>query len=317
MKIALACGGTAGHIFPAIAFAQRATNYQLIFIGGNRFEKEIIPEYNFRFYQLKIVRKSIFKLIHSVWKAISILRHEKCQAVLATGGYATFPVILAALVLRIPYFLHEQNVLPGRLNRLVSIGANKVFVSFEESHKYFKNGIVTGNPVREEIADLSKTITPHYPPKKILIFGGSLGSSSLNQLAQELKKSPEYEIININSYTNKIIEYYQLVDFVICRAGATSIAEILSLGLPALYVPYPLAKDDHQTYNAEAIVKKNLGFTLQDNDLSVENVSNILTSSKIPGVIKQIAIYNKNNHEDKKILTMINEINQAIGKKEV
>lgn len=314
MKIAVACGGTAGHIFPAIAFAQYAADQQLIFVGGNRFEKQIIPSYDYRFYQLKIVRKNVFKLFHSFLKAIYVLKHEKCQAVLATGGYATLPVLMAAIVLRIPFFLHEQNVLPGRLNRLFSRFAANVFISFEESRKYFKKCLLVGNPVRKEVDLLSDQINPNFPARRILVFGGSLGSKSLNTLAEKLKKRAEYQITHIISYTDRIIDYYQDSDFIICRAGATSIAEITALGIPALYVPYPLAKDDHQSLNAAAIVKNNWGFTIADSELSEKKVVDLLRSQRVREVTKTMAQQKRINRQKQKVKLILNEMKRAVVK---
>jgi len=314
MKIAIACGGTAGHIFPAIAFAQYAQTHQIIFIGGDRFEKKIIPEYDFRFYQLKVMRKNIWKLIHSFFKTIQILRHEKCQVVLATGGYATLPVLLAAIVLRIPFFLHEQNVLPGRLNRLFARLAQKVFISYEESSSYFQNSCFTANPVRKEVAQLAESIRPQFPPKKILIFGGSLGSRNLNILAEKMKKYQQYQIMHISSYTDRIVELYQDADFIVCRAGATSIAEITSLGIPALYVPYPLAKDDHQTLNAKVAVKQGSGFTIQDQELSEQKLVKILQSPEIKEMIKTLSRQKRTRHDQKKVQLMLELMQKAVVK---
>jgi len=295
MKLLITCGGTAGHVFPAIAFAdQIKSNADIVFVGGSRLEKDIVPKHGFSFTEIPVSRKNPFVLIQSIFMALIILLKQKPDAIFATGGYVTLPVLIVAIFLRKPYFIHEQNLLPGRLNRLFARRAKNVFISFAGSAEYFQRSFLTGNPVRNSIVSLGKEKRYTANIKSVLIFGGSLGSKSLNKLAKEIEAKSSLQVIHISKFKDNIEEDYKRADMVICRAGATSISEILALGMPAILVPYPLAKDNHQEYNAKDLVYQNLAFMLKDQDLSVEKVEEIIhNNTLLKETIHNLEVYKK------------------------
>ncbi|MFC1617338.1 glycosyltransferase [Candidatus Margulisiibacteriota bacterium] len=187
--IAFTFGGTGGHIYPCIALAQEIDPKNSFFIGSlDRNDGEIILKYGYSFIGIPSSRKNPFIIIKSFFKARDILKRSNPKLLISAGGYLTFAVVLAAYSLGIPINLFEQNILPGRVNRYLGFLAQKIFISFKGSEKYFpKNKVVlSGNPVRKlfledtfynQVKDLEPNI-PDLP--KILIFGGSQGALGLN-----------------------------------------------------------------------------------------------------------------------------------------
>lgn len=310
--ILIACGGTGGHVYPGIAIAQALRSEKVVFVGSkNRQDSKIIPEYGYPFYSITASPKNIFKLGMGLIQSLKIIKKEKPSVVLGTGSYHTIPVILAAKLKGIPILLLEQNVIPGRVNRLLSRIANRVCMSFEDSRVYFKtkNSVVTGNPVRmsfksnPSIPELEQVLNDSR--QMVLVFGGSQGARALNETVASLYLNPEithsfvtvhiagtvlfektypkqsYGVIKnaegliqaiVLPYAEDMGTLYKRASLVISRSGATTIAELLVFKKPAILVPYPFATDNHQVANAEAFCRDGKGLILFESDLSAKRL---------------------------------------------
>lgn len=320
-KRAYTCGGTGGHVYPIIAIAQELSDTDAIFIGSeNREDSHIIPRYGYNFKSITASNKNIFKIIKGFLQARKILRHEKVTCLISSGGYLTLPVVLAAASYRLPIYLLEQNVIPGRVNRLLSYLATLTCLTFEESRSFFKTSklMITGNPVRKQFLEdaqfkwLKKIDRPQLPA--VLVFGGSQGSKSLNGLffdhhvhflyapeclihitgknafegiENKYKKIPNLQIeslpegsiiknkngdikIILMPYFEKMDWLYENVTWVVSRAGATTLAELLYFSKKAVLIPYPFAKDNHQVLNAEAFIKMGSGKWMSEDVLTFD-----------------------------------------------
>ena len=222
-KVIFTTGGTGGHIYPALSIAKklREKNTDILFIGTkHRMEKELIPNENFKFIGLDILPlKSIisfFKMAGAVFKTIGILKKEKPTEIIGFGNYITIPVLVAAIVLRIPYYLQEQNCTMGQANKYFYRWAKKVFIAFENTldsvpEKYKSKFIVTGNPLREEFYNKNKNeerkkLEIGGDEKVILVIGGSLGAKSINEaVVKNWEKIILDEKINYSGEQEKII----------------------------------------------------------------------------------------------------------------
>lgn len=235
-------------------------------------------------------------------EAFGILRKFKPDLVIGTGGYASAAVVMAGRLRGGKTLIHEQNVLPGRTNLWLSKFVSKICVTFEDSMKHFPKGktVVTGLPIRSELLLL--------PDKKaaraamglnldvftILVLGGSQGAKKLNQIvgdsiaglkglpiqimhqagqknfeeAEERCKSAGWQRYNVRPYLDDMQSAYGAADLVICRCGASTIAEITAIGLPAILVPYPYAYADHQRYNGEFVAGQGGGILICEADLN-------------------------------------------------
>ena len=290
MKIAIAAGGTGGHIYPAGAFANYAQSHgaEVVWIGSNaRMEKDIVKTLNVPFMGFGIERPSEHPLwlVHDItaWFAIrNYLKTFKADCVVSAGGYISFFAASAARSLGIPYFMMEQNAFPGRVTRMMQKKAQAIFTAFEESKTYFKsktNVLVTGNPVRNDIKKRTKT------GNRCVVMGGSLGARAVNEAVKQLLNEGFFESSNIPvlwitgtrdyesikaavnpgtmlelcEYRHDMAAVFAEARCMIARAGAMTVSECAVSGIPMLLVPYPYAKDDHQRLNAEAVEKRGGG----------------------------------------------------------
>lgn len=263
------------------------------------------------------------KLIVSFLQTYFILRNIQPHVVIGTGGYVSGPVLKTAILMKIPTLIQEQNSYPGVTTRLLAPNVNEVHLSFKSSIKYFpnaKNLCVTGNPTRGSLENINiKDALSYFGLESdndkitILVLGGSLGAQSINHailkyLEKLLKKGYRIiwqtgtdgyknisesmklissESISIKPFIDRMDYAYAVSDLVVCRAGATTIAELTRLGKPSILVPYPLAAADHQTENAKAVAES--GAAVMINDFEIED--------KLETVITKII-------EDKKLSDM-------------
>ena len=263
---------------------------KITFVGGSRkLEKKLMQYYEADFIPLKIeglkgmglkMIKSLFILPFSLLKSFSILKRLKPHLVIGAGGYSSGPIVMLAAWIKIPTLIMEQNRHPGFTNRTLLRWANTAAVAFENSLVEFKGkGIYTGNPVRDEFYNLKAK--SRNSKLSILIFGGSQGSHFLNQgiinMLSYLMKDKhilvishqtgekDYEWVK-NSYAacglknvtvapffHNMAEYYQKSDLIICRAGATTLSELIAAQKASLLVPFAAAADNHQTLNAREL----------------------------------------------------------------
>ncbi len=235
------------------------------------------------------------------WKdSRALLQRFRPDCVLGMGGYLSAPVIFTAHAMGIKTMIHEQNVFPGLANRWLDRWADSVAVSFSESQSYFKNKNiwVSGLPVRPEIGQVDqktgrKRLGLEPDKLTIFVFGGSLGAQKLNTVAvsawTELQKKLPFQVLHVTGskdfervqslykgldipakvlpYCHQMADAYAAADGVICRAGATTVAELLAVGRPALLVPYPYASNNHQLFNAKVLTSSGKGALVLDQNL--------------------------------------------------
>lgn len=322
MKIAIAAGGTGGHIYPGIAIAEelksRDPSNSIVFIGSHYgLEKTLVPKEGFdiKLIHAKGIARTIsFKALSAPFIAIAgfiesliFLSTYKPQCVIVTGGYVSFPVAIAAKWLGIKIYLHEQNVLPGFSVKIISKIASKIILSFEESLEYME-GIVLGNPVRKRIKAIKRK---EMVGKQVLVVGGSQGARSINQAIidnMETFKKSGIEIFHIIgdrdfktfivvdkpfyhpiSYMYNIEDALAKADLVVSRAGATAISEFLCLGIPSILIPFPYAAENHQELNAKVVESSGASKCLLDDqleklpDMIIDMVSNKELLQKMGG----------------------------------
>jgi UDP-N-acetylglucosamine--N-acetylmuramyl-(pentapeptide) pyrophosphoryl-undecaprenol N-acetylglucosamine transferase len=240
-----------------------------------------------------------------------ILKRFRPDLVLGVGGYAAAPLCLAARGMQIGFFIHEQNAIPGLTNRLLARFARKIFISLDEAEKFFAGGdvVLTGNPVRRAILeqfaqDFQKLpAATHGADVSLLVFGGSQGARSINRafidaagylapLRERLtvvhqtgehdrqEVDAAYRQAGLNAtvlpFIDDMATAYRQADLVVCRGGATTIAEVTACGKPCLFIPFPHAVDDHQRKNAEALLKKDAGFMLLERELTGERLATMI-----------------------------------------
>ncbi len=305
MRAILAGGGTGGHVIPALAVANELKkNYgaEVLFIGTARgIENRLVPAAG---YPLQLVRvgalknvslmtraKTAFELPRAVWDAGRMLNEFAPDVVIGVGGYASGPAMLAAVVKHIPTLAFEPNVVPGFANRVVARLVSGAAVHFEETAKYFRRAEVTGVPVRQAFFEI--------PEKRggtptLLVFGGSQGAHAINEamircLPELRRQAPGIHIIHQTGerdYNGALAAYKSLgesaevfrfiddmpaafarADLVVCRSGASTVAEITAAGKPAIFVPFPRAADDHQRVNAEALARSGAAVVVEESKL--------------------------------------------------
>lgn len=320
MKIILTAGGTGGHIYPALSVLdtiKKDKNNEYLYIGTkDRMESDLIPSLDIPYKSLEIygLSKNIVKdiknincILKSIKESKKIIKDFKPNAVIAFGGYVTLPVILAAKKLKVKVYIHEQNYIPGKVNKYLSKYADAIFVSFEETGKFFKNKnvVYTGNPCSERaktISPIDKTTLGFTKEKKlILIVMGSMGSSVVNDKLKEFLQTfeePDKEILFVTGkklYDNfkdiklpkstKVVPYIdnlsglmKQTDLIISRAGASTISEILALDLPSILIPSPYVANNHQYYNALDLQKRGVSLMLEQDKLDADTLKKYIKS---------------------------------------
>ena len=331
MKIVVTAGGTMGHINPALAiideFKKHDKNLEVIYFGThNRMEKDIIPNLGYRYIPLEIYgfSKNIGRDIKNVFlvkKAISnvrcLLKEEKPDVVIGVGGYVTYPVILAAHKEHIKIFIHEQNSIPGKSNKMISKYADLIGVTFKESENHLKTKgkiILTGHPCgawAKEVPEKNKKDFMMRPDKKLItIVAGSLGSGSLNEKMLSFLKSigtQNYEVcyitgkghfeefkqnafpsnVHILPYVEGLPGLLKISDVVISRAGAGSLSEIMALKKLAIIIPSPNVANNHQYYNAKELSDKGLIYLLEEKDLTSSSLEEAISKMLWDTAFKQ------------------------------
>lgn len=240
-----------------------------------------------------------FKLMNSLWKSRKIIKRFKPDAVIGTGGFASGPLLQMANSMNIPTVIQEQNSYPGITNKMLSKKANAICVAYENLERFFpKDKIVfTGNPVRQDLLDVENKRSEGISyfkldanKKTLLVLGGSLGARRINQLIEkeldfllangiqifwqcgklyyeDYKKYNDKENVQVVAFIDRMDLIYAAADFVISRAGASSVSELCLVGKPTIFIPSPNVAEDHQTKNAKAIVEKNGAILLKESEL--------------------------------------------------
>jgi UDP-N-acetylglucosamine--N-acetylmuramyl-(pentapeptide) pyrophosphoryl-undecaprenol N-acetylglucosamine transferase len=314
MKVLIAAGGTGGHIYPGIAVAKeimrRDATSEVLFVGTARgLETKIVPDNGFQLSLIKSAGlknvgfvgklKGLFILPQSFLEARRLIKDFKPDVVIGAGGYVSGPVLLMASLMRVPTLVMDSNALPGFTNRRLAPFVTKAALTFDEALPFFgKKGIVTGNPVRKEFFD----ILPKSRGEKVnlLIFGGSQGARAINNAmgdALELLPKDKLQITHqagefdfeklketysrsffsdadVRPYISNMVDEFAKADLVICRAGATTCAELSAAGKAAIMIPLPTAADDHQRKNAEALQTAGAAKMILQRDLTGESLAN-------------------------------------------
>lgn len=317
LRVIISGGGTGGHIFPAISIAnalkEKHPECKILFVGAEgRMEMKKVPAAGYEIKALPICgfdRKNLLKNITVIYKILKskriarkIIKDFKPMAAVGVGGYASGPTLNVAEEMGIPTLLQEQNSYAGVTNKLLAKRADKICVAYEGMERFFPKEkiVLTGNPVRQDLLNHSKTreeILKEYgfdPKRKtLLIIGGSLGARTINEsvlgqltliqdsniqiiwqtggyyfqdIQQELKEKRKPENLIVTDFITHMSEAYAAADLVISRAGASSISELCLLGKPSILVPSPNVAEDHQTKNAMALVNKEAAILVKDNE---------------------------------------------------
>jgi UDP-N-acetylglucosamine--N-acetylmuramyl-(pentapeptide) pyrophosphoryl-undecaprenol N-acetylglucosamine transferase len=308
-------GGTGGHVFPGLAVARylREAGWRVVWLGAKTgMEATLVPKHG---YEMAWVSFSglrgkgpatLFllptKLLLAFWQSARAILAVRPDVVLGMGGYMSFPGGMMAALLGKPLVVHEQNSVPGLANKVLASVADRVLCAFPGA---LKRGTVTGNPVRPEIAAIAapeNRYAGRSGPLRVLVAGGSLGAKALNDIvpraialipdaqrplvthqsgAQHVESLRQaYSVAGISAKTPAFIEdmaaAYAEADLVVCRAGATTIAEIAAAGVASILVPYPHAVDDHQTANARFLTDAGAAVLLPQSGLSAERLAELL-----------------------------------------
>jgi UDP-N-acetylglucosamine--N-acetylmuramyl-(pentapeptide) pyrophosphoryl-undecaprenol N-acetylglucosamine transferase len=317
MRVIIAGGGTGGHLFPGIAVAReiqrRHPGSEILFVGAEQgIETRIVPKEGFPLKTLPLggikgvgwIRRlrNLVSTALGIQRAKKILREFKPDAVIGVGGYASFPIITAAILGRYPRVIMEQNSIPGLANRTLGRWVNFAAVTDPRTQSYFgPRAVVTGNPVRPEF----KSVAPktHVPPYTILIFGGSQGARSINKAVVEALESladwkdrlrfvhqtgeRQLEEVkeayngrgftaDVRTFFNDFHQQYAVADLIIARSGATTVAEIKAAGRAAILIPFPFAADDHQTKNARAMVDEKAAVLIENSQLGGKRLADAI-----------------------------------------
>jgi UDP-N-acetylglucosamine--N-acetylmuramyl-(pentapeptide) pyrophosphoryl-undecaprenol N-acetylglucosamine transferase len=291
-RLLIAASGTGGHLFPAIAVAEKLPDYDIEWLGvPDRLETQLVPA-TYRLHTVPVegfqkrgldVLRVMFKLVRSLWQVRQLLQQGKFQGVFTTGGYIAAPAVIAARSLGIPVILHESNALPGKVTRLLSPWCDVVAIGFATAAQYLPRAqqtLYTGTPVRgpflqtppPELTDLP--IPADVP--LLAVVGGSQGAVAVNRLVREC--APEWLDAGIwivhqtgdNDPDVKALQHphyfplpfysnmaglFRRANLVIGRSGAGTLTELAITHTPSILIPYPFAADDHQAYNAEVFAK--------------------------------------------------------------
>lgn len=297
-------------------FKEKDKNSKFLYIGTtDRMEKDIIPKENIDYVGIEMLginRHNIFKnfrvikcYINAVKKAKEELIKFKPDLVIGFGGYISAPVIYAAKKLNIKTMIHEQNSIPGVSNKFLSKFADEILISFEESKKYFEhnNIVYSGNPRSEQIKDVKKISKTTLGFKKelplVIIVMGSLGSMTITNKLKNIVssfKGKKYQVLLItgkNYYDEykdiklpsnvKIMPFYDNLiaimkdaDLMVTRSGASTIAEITSIGLPSIMVPSPYVTNDHQMKNAKALEDDGACKIIEEENFNANNLIKLI-----------------------------------------
>ena len=289
-------------------FLRRDDQTRIIFIGTKKgIESKLLGQLGYELREIdiegvsgrggKALLRGAYQIPKSIWQSRCILKQFCPQIVFGVGGYASGPAVLAAFFMRIPTAIAEQNAIPGITNRILGNFADKIFVTYAQTKTYFPQTkvILSGNPVRAAfVGDRSKE-KEKRDYRQLLVFGGSQGAEAINnsimgilpqlqnmknkvnvlhqtgsRQAEEIKKA--YEQFGIQAKVTPFIVdmagAYADADLIICRAGATSLAEITAAGKAAILIPYPWAASDHQLKNAQALATEGAALMIPERELN-------------------------------------------------
>jgi len=310
---------------------RRNASSKVRFVGTARgLENRLVPQAGFELSLIEssglknvssMARmKGILVLPKSFTSALSVIREFKPDVVVGAGGYVSGPVVMMAALMRRPTLVMDSNALPGWTNRMLARFVDRAAVSFDQALPFFRGkGVVTGNPVRREFFEI--------PPKQrdasrfsLLVFGGSQGARAINEAIvaalPQLKASPvrlrikhqtgpaDFEKVKaaydgmgwnddaeVRSYIDNMVDDFAQADLVVCRAGATTTAELIAAGKASVMIPFPLAADDHQRKNAEALESSGAAKMILQKDLTADGLGKaIIELAEHPETIDEMEV---------------------------
>ena len=313
MKFLMAAGGTGGHITPGIAIATMLKNkgHEVIFVGTeNGLETDLVPKAGF---ELKYIHarglkggvinnvKALIELGKGIKECEKLIKTEKPDMVMGTGGYVTAPLMIAGINLKVPTMIHESNALPGKTTKWLARKVSCVAVGFEDAKirlGNLDNVICTGNPNKMGMINMPKKEAKeklNVNGKLVLVFGGSQGAKKINEtmitlinsnsfqgyhviyatgpkhyenIIAELKEIPEN--VKVEKYIYNMEEVMRASDIVVCRSGALTVSELSTVGVGSILIPFPYAAENHQYYNAKTLEDAGAGIIIEEKDLTPE-----------------------------------------------
>ena len=308
-------GGTGGHVFPALAVADylRARDWRVVWLGARTgMEATLVPQHGYelapiRFAGLRgkgLAAKLLLplNLLVAFWQSLRAIRAHRPDVVLGMGGYIAFPGGMMAALLGRPLAIHEQNSIAGLANRVLAGVADRILVAFPGA---LPKSEPTGNPVREAIARVAppaQRFAGRSGPLRVLVVGGSLGAAALNERVPEaialLAAGDRPRVVHQSGakhlealraryaaagvaadlvpFIDDMAQAYAEADVAICRAGATTVAELAAVGVASILVPFPFAVDDHQTTNARYLADADAALLVPQRELTAEKLAEAL-----------------------------------------
>ncbi|MGH9662768.1 MAG: undecaprenyldiphospho-muramoylpentapeptide beta-N-acetylglucosaminyltransferase, partial [Bryobacteraceae bacterium] len=307
----MAGGGTGGHVMPLLAVAAelRRRSHEVVFIGtAAGLESRLVPAGGYRIEYIEIgglrglglARRmaTLLQLPKATRRAMSILAEEQPGAVFSLGGYVAAPVVLAAILARVPVVAMEPNAIPGVTNHRLGRWTTRTLLAFPEASAYFPRGTteVTGLPVREAFFNIE--VKPRDRVFHVLVTGGSQGSRTLNHAARDawplLERAAApvtmtlqtgaaaYEEMRATfggvsvAFLDDMPAAYAAADLIVCRSGAATLAELAAAAKPGILVPYPHAADDHQLHNAEVFGRAGAARIVRDHEMTGERLAQLI-----------------------------------------
>ena len=303
-KVFLVAGGSGGHLFPALSVLDQLNGYETLILTDQRTE-QYLKKLGVKYRKIITAKMHInlflifnlIKLFFSILDNIVIILKRKPDIIIGFGGYSSIPTLIAAKILKKKIIIHEQNAIMGKTNRILSKIADIVAITFPKTKFAPNNAIYTGIPLRRK----KKIKNLKTKKKRIFIVGGSQGAKVFSTIIPEsLKKlnksllekliviqqvrdndqmeiKKKYQILKVDHKIEKffynIYEEYYNADLIICRCGASTLAEIETFSKPCLLFPLPTSMNNHQYYNAKEFEKSNRCFILDENNLNPELLS--------------------------------------------
>ena len=312
MRVIVAGGGTGGHVIPALAIAQELqARYaaEVVFVGTARgIETRLVPAAGFELRLIEVGAlkrvdfatrlKTVLELPRALMTSASLVREFHPDVMVGVGGYASGPAMLVAALMNIPTVAFEPNVVPGFANRVLAPTIRAAAVHFEQTCHYFRDCQVTGVPVRREFFRLPPRAKQARPT--LLVFGGSQGAHAINRavidaLPMLMQAVPEIYIIHqtgekdyagaqaaylsarvsaeVSPFIDDMPGAFACADLLLCRSGASTVAEVTAAGKPAIFVPLPTAADDHQRHNAATLASGGAARLLLQSELTKERLA--------------------------------------------
>ena len=320
-------GGTGGHIYPALAVADALTidGATVYYVGNKRnMEFELATKKGYKFLHVSVkgmprkLNPKFFvwgiKLVKAIIRSIRYIKKYKPDAVFATGGYVSAPMIFACRITKTPYMMHDCDAMPGLVTRRLCKRAKYVSLAFEKAKKYIpnKHSIVTGNPIREQFKLITKSQARNEMGLEnkltLCVMGGSQGAKSINnttvELLKEFSQERDMQVIfqtgkkNYDEVIERLSQFYPMweqdknliikpyfdnmisvlksSDIVVSRAGSLSLSEICASDTAPILIPYPYAASNHQRINAKSLLESGACVYIEDKDLDPNKLREVI-----------------------------------------